>query len=159
MTMTSERRTLTDRRGMGTIPFSRYTFRGRRRKLRRSAERHHYYVDRYSPHYLVLIVAILILCFLDAYLTLCLLEEGGVELNPFMLYFIKKDVVLSMVVKYVMTASALIFILIHKNFRVFGGLKVSKLIYVILSLYSGLVLFEAVSCSKIMGFRFLLSIF
>ena len=66
--------------------------------------------------------------------------------------------VLSMVVKYVMTASALIFILMHKNFRIFGGLKVSKIFYVILSLYSGLVLFEAISCFRILGFRFLLSI-
>jgi hypothetical protein len=106
-----------------------------------------------------LIASILILCFLDAYLTLLLLQVGGIELNPFMLFFIKKDVVLSMVVKYVMTASALIFILIHKNFKVFGWLQVSKLIYVILMLYTGLVLFEAVSCFRIMGFRSLLSIF
>jgi len=76
-----------------------------------------------------------------------------------MLFFIKKDVVLSMVVKYAMTAAALIFILIHKNFKVFGGLKVRNLIYMILALYTGLVLYEAVCCFRIMGFRFLLSIF
>jgi len=116
-------------------------------------------VDRYHLRYLVLIASILILCFLDAYLTLLLLQVGGIELNPFMLFFIKKNVVLSMVVKYVMTAAALIFILIHKNFKVFGGLKVSKLIYVILTLYTGLILYEALSCFRIMGFRFLLSIF
>ena len=109
--------------------------------------------------YLLLIALFLILCFLDAYLTLLLLQVGAIELNPFMLYFIKKDVVLSMVVKYAMTASALIFILIHKNFKVFGGLKVSKLIYVILMLYVGLVLFETVSCFRVLGYRFLLSIF
>lgn len=157
--MQSERRVLTDRRYCATKPLSFYTLRGRRRKSRRVEECHNYYVDRYSLRYLVLIVAILTLCFLDAYFTVLLLQLGGIELNPFMLYFIRKDVVLSMVVKYVMTASALIFILIHKNFRVFGGLKVRNLLYVILVLYSGLVLFEVVSCFRVMGLRFLLLIF
>ena len=157
--MRNENRVLRDRRYYATKPVSFYTFRGRRRKSRRIEECHNYYVDRYSVRYLVLIVAILILCFLDAYLTLLLLQIGAIELNPFMLYFIKKDIVLSMVVKYVMTATALIIILVHKNFRVFGGLKVRYLIYVILALYSGLVLFEMMSCFRVMGFRFLLSIF
>ncbi len=157
--MQNEKRTLSDRRDIATKPFGRFTLRGRRKKSRRVEEYHNFYVDRYNLRYLVLIVSILVLCFLDAYLTLLLLQVGGIELNPFMLFFIKKDVVLSMVVKYVMTASALIFILIHKNFKVFGWLKVRKLIYVILMLYTGLVLYEAVFCFRIMGFRSLLSIF
>lgn len=157
--MQSERRELTDRRFCATKPLTFYTFRGRRRKSRRIDECHNYYVDRYNARYLALIIAILILCFLDAYFTLLLLQVGAIELNPFMLYFIRKDIVLSMVVKYVMTATALIIILVHKNFRVFGGLKVRNLIYMILALYSGLVLFEMVSCFRVMGFRFLLSIF
>ena len=98
-------------------------------------------------------------CFKSKYYLVFAGKWKVVELNPFMLYFIKKDVVLSMVVKYVMTASALIFILIHKNFRVFGGLKVGKLIYGIFFMYSGVVVFEVVSCFRIMGFTFLLSIF
>jgi hypothetical protein len=157
--MKSERRVVTDRRTSATKPFSFYTFRGRRRKSRRHDERQNYYVDRYNVRYLILVVAILILCFLDAYLTLLLLQVGAIELNPFMLYFIKKDVVLSMVVKYIMTAAALIIFLVHKNFRVFGGLRVRNLIYAILAVYSGLVLFEAVSCFKVMGIDFFLSIF
>jgi len=157
--MHSEKRAHSDRREIATKPFGRYTLRGRRKKLRRAEECQNYYVDRYNLRYLVLIASILILCFLDAYLTLLLLQIGGIELNPFMLYFIKKDVVLTMVVKYVMTASALIFILIHKNFKVFGWIEVKKLIYVIMTLYTGLVLFEAFSCFRILGFNFFLSIF
>ncbi|MFC2165311.1 DUF5658 family protein, partial [Acidobacteriota bacterium] len=103
--MESEKRTRSDRRDIATKPFCRYTLRGRRKNSRRDEECHNYYVDRYHLRYLVLIASILILCFLDAYLTLLLLQLGGIELNPFMLYFIKKDVVLSMVVKYVMTSS------------------------------------------------------
>jgi len=157
--MKSERRVLTDRRASATKPLCFYTFRGRRKKSRRLDERKNYYVDRYNVRYLVLIVAILILCFLDAYLTLLLLQVGAIELNPFMLFFIKKEVVLSMVVKYVMTATALIIILVHKNFRVFGGLRVRNLIYAILAMYSGLVVFEALSCFKVTGINFFLSIF
>jgi len=157
--MQNERRVLTDRRTSATKPFSFCTLRGRRRKSRRLDECHNYYVDRYNVRYLVLIISILILCFLDAYLTLLLLQVGAIELNPYMLFFIKKDVVLSMVVKYVMTATALIIILVHKNFRVFGGLRVRNLIYAILAVYSGLVLFEVVFCFRVMGINFFLSIF
>jgi hypothetical protein len=126
--------------------------RGRRKKARRVEEAENYYVDRYELRYLFLIISILVLCFLDAFLTVILLQLGAEELNPFMLIFIKKDVVLSMVVKYVITALSLICILIHKNFRIFRNIRVHSLIYFVLTLYVVLVLFEFISYMKIMGF-------
>lgn len=82
-----------------------------------------------------------------------LLQLGAEELNPFMLIFIEKDVVLSMVVKYVITAVSLICILIHKNFRIFRNLRVRSLIYFVLTLYVALVFFEFVSYVKIVGYE------
>jgi hypothetical protein len=70
-----------------------------------------------------------------------------------MLIFIKKDVVLSMVVKYVITAVCLICILMHKNFRIFRNLRVRSLLYFVLTLYVVLVLFEAISYIRIVGFE------
>jgi len=67
------------------------------------------------------------------------------------LIFIEKDVVLSMVVKYVITAISLICILIHKNFRIFRNIRVHSLIYFVLTLYAVLVLFEVFSYAKIVG--------
>jgi hypothetical protein len=62
-------------------------------------------------------------------------------------------VVLSMVVKYVITALCLIFILVHKNFRIFKNIRVHSLIYFVLTLYVALVLFEFVSYVKIVGYE------
>lgn len=149
----NDRRQLPDRRLSSTKSFSLYTMRGRRKKARRVEEAENYYVDRYELRYLFLIISILVLCFLDAFLTVILLQLGAEELNPFMLIFIKKDVVLSMVVKYVITALSMICILIHKNFRIFRNLRVHSLIYFVLTLYVVLVLFEFISYMKIVGFE------
>ena len=149
----NERRQLPDRRLTSTKPVSIYTLRGRRKKARRVEETENYYVDRYELRYLFLIISILILCFMDAFLTVILLQLGAEELNPFMLIFIEKDVVLSMVVKYAITALSLIYILMHKNFRIFRDLQVHSLIYFVFTLYIALVLFEVVSYVKIVGYE------
>jgi hypothetical protein len=147
-----DRRQLPDRRIASTKSFSFYPVRGRRKRARRVEEGENYYVDRYELRYLFLIISILILCFLDAFLTVILLQLGAEELNPFMLIFIKKDLVLSMIVKYVITALSLICILIHKNFRIFRNLRVHSVIYFVLALYVVLVLFEFISYINIVGY-------
>jgi len=101
------------------------------------------YTNSYESHYLVLILSILLLCILDAHFTLNLLQLGGVELNPLMIVLLEKDVALSLVLKYLITASGLIFLLVHKNFRIFGNIRVSGLIYFVFILYVLLVLAEA----------------
>ncbi|MGD9346704.1 MAG: DUF5658 family protein [Candidatus Aminicenantes bacterium] len=149
----NDRRQLPDRRHTSTKSLSIYTLRGRRKKARRIEEAENYYVDRYEFRYLFLIISILVLCFLDAFLTVILLQLGAKELNPFMLILIEKDVVLSMIIKYVITAFSLIFILVHKNFRIFKNLRVHALIYFVLTLYVALVLFEFISYVKIVGYE------
>jgi len=101
------------------------------------------YSNNYESHYLVLIISILLLCILDAHFTLHLLQLGGVELNPLMIFLLEKDVALSLVLKYLLTASGLIFLLVHKNFRIFGNIPVSGLIYFVFFLYVFLVLSQA----------------
>ncbi|MFP4082500.1 MAG: DUF5658 family protein [Candidatus Aminicenantes bacterium] len=140
--MTADRRQLKDRRAKPTPALSRYSVIGRRREKRRLGEDENYYVDRYETHYLVLIVSILALCLLDVYFTLNLLQLGAEELNPFMSLLIKKEPVLSLVLKYLVTAGSLIVLLLHKNFRIFGRLKAYSLIYGVFSLYFLLMLYE-----------------
>ena len=140
--MTEERRKIGERRQTSTTPLSRFSFRGSRKKNRRTNEAENYYVDRYESHYFVMIVSILILCVMDAYLTLKILHFGGQELNPLMLIFFNNHPILSMIFKYLITAIGITFILIHKNFIVFGKFKVYHFIYFVLALYSMLVLYE-----------------
>jgi len=90
-----------------------------------------------------MIVLILILCVMDAYLTLKILHFGGKELNSLMLLFFNTHPELSMVFKYLITAASIIVILIHKNFIVFGKVKVYHLIYAVFFVYLVLVTYES----------------
>ena len=143
-TMPIERRNTTDHRRTPTRPLSRYSIWGHRRRARREAEDKNYYVDRYEPRYFFLISLILALCVLDAYFTLKIIDFGGKELNRLMLVFIYKKPISALVFKYLVTAVSIIFILVHKNFLVFGKIKVNSLIYVFFSVYLALVAYEAV---------------
>jgi hypothetical protein len=139
-----EKRHRPDQRSVPTRPLSRHSLRGYRRKARRQEEDRNYYVDRYEPRYLILISLILVLCILDAYLTLKIIDLGGRELNRFMLVFINRTPVAALVFKYLVTAVSIVFILIHKNFLVFGRLRVSSLIYIFFCVYLTLIAYEAV---------------
>jgi hypothetical protein len=140
--MNFDRRRISDRRTSPTPPLSKYIFKGRRRKARRREEDRNYYVDRYEFRYLLLITAILILCFLDAYFTLTLIRFGGLELNPFMLLLMNKDIALALISKYLITVFCLILFLLHKNFRIFKQIRINSLIYGVLWVYLALVSVE-----------------
>ena len=140
--MSFEKRQLEDRRKNPTRPLSKYSFIGKRKENRRSKDGMNYYVDRYESKYLVLVIFILILCVLDALLTLKLLQYGGEELNPFMAVLIEKDALLFLISKISITAINLIILLVHKNFHVFGSFKLRYVIYSIFFLYFLLILYE-----------------
>jgi hypothetical protein len=122
---------------------SRYTLRGRREKARRKGEDFNYYVDRYAPRYFILIGLILALCALDAYFTLQITYHGGGELSQFMHVFVNLKPVTALVLKYLAIAVGIVFIVIHKNFLVFGRVRVSTLAYVFFSVYLTMVAYEA----------------
>ncbi len=109
--MSTERRSKQDRRRVSTRPLSRHSLLGRRKTARRQEEDSNYYVDRYEPRYLILISLILILCILDAYFTLRIIDLGGKELNRFMLVFLNTNAVAALVFKYLVTAVCIGFIL------------------------------------------------
>ncbi len=142
--MTSKKqRSDKDRRKNSTPLFSRYTLSGRRMKARREKEEEeNYYVDRYEYKYLILIVAIVTLSISDAYFTLNLLQGGGIELNPFMAILISVNSNLFLVIKIFLTAGCVLFFLSHKNFRVFGRLRIVNMMYTVFILYVVLIVYE-----------------
>ena len=133
---------LPDRRRTPTKPFSRYTLGGRRMKSWREADTN-YYVDRYETKYFALICAVLLLCVLDAYFTIRILHFGGTELNTLMLFLIDRNPALAIIAKYLGLAVSIVILLIHKNYIVFGRLKVRYLLYAVFVLYGILVSYEA----------------
>jgi hypothetical protein len=99
-------------------------------------------IDLYKPRWLVLAVAILLLSFIDATLTLTLLPLGAEELNPLMDVLIKTDVAAFAFVKMLLTGSALIILLAISQFPLLRFLKVQHALYAVLVFYSGLIGYE-----------------
>ena len=100
------------------------------------------YVDVHQPRHLVIILATLLLCIADVYFTLLLLSNGGKELNPFMDHLIHYDLMVFYVSKYTLTAGGLIWLLMHRNFRLLKWIPGMCVLYSILTVYLALVSYE-----------------
>ena len=84
-------------------------FKGNRRTLRRSEDcRRIPHLDQYHPTLLLYTLIVLSLSLLDAALTLTLLQNGAVELNPVMRFYLNLGPGVFVMVKYGLTAFALI---------------------------------------------------
>ncbi len=145
----TERRISNDRRQRSTRALSRYSHGGKRQlarrgddhRLRKGANKG-YYIDKYEPKMLVTILSILLLSLADAYLTTLIIAHGGEELNILMDMLIKESIFLFIIGKYAITASCLIFLLVHRNFHVFGNFKVTHALSGLLFLYIVLIAYE-----------------
>lgn len=116
---------------------------GRRERGRREEDRRGpVYVDRYDRGLVACILAVVILCALDAAFTLTLLSAGAVELNAFMAVLIEDNVSKFISMKLGLTSLALIFLLIHSDYRIGAGLRVRHLHYLVLACYSVLIIYE-----------------
>jgi hypothetical protein len=141
-----DRRELPERRQQPPSPFSRYAWIGRRKGPRRSVESWgNYYVDQYPPLVFGVIIAVLSLCILDAFFTLHLIEQGAQEVNPVMRHFLEHGPMVFLVTKYALTGSALVLLLINKNFYLWRSrLRADFFFIAILILYALLIGYELV---------------
>ena len=146
-----ERRRIKDRRMRATRPISKYTFVGRRKKSQRLSEADNYYVDRYELHLLIMTGLIIVFCVLDVYFTLEILRFGGTESNLLMSILMEKNIALSLSVKFLLTVIGTVFLLVHKNFKIFSTIKTHVFIYLIFSVYFVLILYEFGSFVLIKG--------
>ena len=108
-----DRRSGQDRR-QDHIPFFKLLlFSGKRKKLRRTEDSRRITVfDTYHPNLFFSILTVLVLSLLDATLTLILIERGAVELNPVMKFYLTLGPTVFVMVKYGITALALLIILL-----------------------------------------------
>jgi len=133
------RRAGADRRRRG-LPLLRYWFRGQRRRARRREDQG--YVDVYDPLVVCVCLATLLLSCLDAYFTLLLISVGAHELNPLMDGLLSHDPRLFIDLKIAFTAIALLVLILHKNFRVVGRVRVLHFKYALFGFYALLVAYE-----------------
>lgn len=141
--MDVQQRTLSDRRATLNVPvFNRYILTGRRKAARRKQDNRNYYVDLYEKSCLLLFAGIVLFSVIDCFMTLELLCRGAKELNPLMNILIEKNSALYILIKFLMTYFFTIVLLVHKNFEFFWNIKVSHIIYFILTFYIMLVGYE-----------------
>lgn len=112
----TERRNGTDRRKKGIWwLITTLKYQKRRRYVRRAEDRKRIVLlDHYSGSVVMLLIMILLLSVTDALLTLFLIEHGATELNPVMNYYLKKGPPSFIIVKYLLTASsAMLLVMSH----------------------------------------------
>ncbi len=141
--VTSGRGDVTDRRSNHFKAFFYQFFNPRRReKVRRATDSHGFHVDFHEPVLLVVVLVTVSLCVVDVYATLTLLQQGGVELNPFMRKLIHTDVWLFYLFKYIVTAAGLFVLLSFKRFRVYKNFNALHTLYGVMALYVVLVVYQ-----------------
>jgi Domain of unknown function (DUF5658) len=110
-----ERRSGRDRRDrLGAL--GRVLFRGRRQSIRRRSDHERLvWVDLYSPALFGAILMILFLSLLDACLTLYLIDQGAMEMNPVMAYFLSHGAGAFISAKYAMTSVSILILVLFSN--------------------------------------------
>ena len=102
-----------------------------------------YYVDVHETKLFIMAIAAILLCVADAFFTLTLLNyHGSEELNPVMDYLIKEDTRQFFIVKFSLTAAGVIFLVAHKNFKLFNRISGYQILTASLVLYAMLVCYE-----------------
>ena len=139
-----ERRFGKDRRATQTSPFSPVSFRGNRRIIRRDKDRSvHYYVDLYDLDEVLIFALILIITVTDAFLTLVLVGNGAAEQNYVMDYYLRLGPISFVIVKYLLTAVSLVWLLIFKNYPLIRGkLSVKTIMIGVAVTYLALITYE-----------------
>ncbi len=144
-----ERRAQADRRDRPTSPIRISSLFGARQHLRRAEDRENpRYVDRYGTRSVFTVLFIVALSLMDATFTLRLVGMGAQELNPVMDFFLKHGAVPFLLAKYLITGSCVVWFLIHKNFRIWGGrVSVKAILVTVLLMYVALIVYELVLLS------------
>jgi len=130
VTSEKDRRIVRDRRQKPTKPSSRYLHFGRRRWIRRKADRKTYmYVDLYGPYLLLSLLLIILLSVLDAYFTIFHVGRGAREINPFMDFLIGYGNIYFFAIKYILTALCIFLLCIYKNLPIVKTIIVCTLLF------------------------------
>lgn len=118
-------------------------FRRRRASVRRGDELDRpQYLDVHEPWVIMITVAVVLLSMFDSIFTLHLLQMGSEELNPVMDYLLQRDTRLFLAVKFGLTAVCVIFLVMHKKFKLFNAISGYQMLVGAFGLYFLLVTYE-----------------
>ncbi len=122
-------------------PFHHQALLGRRRLQRRSSDAvmEQGCGDIYPRRLLLVTVAVLLLCALDAHNTLLILDRGGREVNPLMDFLIQTDIHLFVIGKFLLTGLGILLFVGYYRRRLWSWVRAGHLLYGLLGFYLMLV--------------------
>jgi hypothetical protein len=138
----AERRLTKERRSRTLRSLASGSFKRRRHGPRRVVDASLAATDWHAPQLLAAALLILILCVVDALITLTLLAHGAHEANPLMDTIVHGDGRSFVAFKFGLTASGVVLLILLARVRAFGRLPVSALLYGVLAGYLWLVCYE-----------------
>lgn len=126
-----------DRRRWPTSPWDALRLWGRRTRVRRREERRGaFFVDQFDAPTLAFTVAVLVLSLVDGVLTILLLDLNSEEANPLMRLLLQRGKCEFLLGKYVLTAAGLPFLVVFKNWPLFGSwFRVGYLLPILAAMY------------------------
>jgi len=133
-----------DRRQRPTSPLDALRLGGRRAQVRRSEERQGaFFIDRFDPVTLAMIVILLCLTIADGVLTIELLDTNSEEINPVMQHLLTRGHSAFLLGKYVLTAVGLPLIVVYKYHPFCGTrFRVGFLLPAFIGLYVALISYQ-----------------
>ena len=137
-----ERRGKNERRNPTFMGFLLGCVKCQRREQRRSDCFAHYETDWYDAKLFIMALAILLLSVADAAMTMTLLNNGAVEVNPFMNYLLNHSIHAFVYTKLALTSICILVLVAHYHSKLFDTLRVDILLTFALMVYSTLVLYE-----------------
>ncbi|MEW6214764.1 MAG: DUF5658 family protein [Nitrospirota bacterium] len=142
----TDRRIVSDRRKRSTPFISRHTFIGGRRKtVRRKADKKKYiFVDLYSTYLLIILLFLIVLNLCDGYFTLILIKENTViEANPVMAFYLEYGNVSFVMLKFLINIVSLFIFCLCKNFSIARvSLVFAIIIYLSIVIYELNIIYE-----------------
>ena len=117
-----DKRHNTDRRFKKRLFFKHFIFGGRRKALRRAADKQGFrFVDEYNPALMGFIILLLTLSVIDGFMTLHLLDHGADEINPIMSFCLELGPWFFLVSKFLLTCFGAMCLLVVSSSYVFGN--------------------------------------
>lgn len=118
--------------------------RPRRRTGRRASDHYRPIIDWHGPGLLASAVLVIVLCVVDAFLTLWLMTNGAIEANPLMAPLVQGDVRSFAITKLALTGGGIVTLVAMANFRVFRLIRAGAIVHTILIAYLALICYELV---------------
>lgn len=138
----SDRRSGRERRRRTLGAYLHGALNPRRRAGRRVPDRLYPIIDWHHPRVLALALAILGLCVMDGVLTVVLLQQGAVEVNPVMNLFLPQSLGAFAAVKLSLTTFGMVVLVAASQMRLLRLIPGEAVLYCVLAAYAVLVHYE-----------------